>query len=59
MVSSGSKLNIGDYVMKTIGFGAGILKGIVIGIEKDKVIVFTENKVDKWITKFVEVMYEV
>ena len=58
-MSSGSNLNVGDYVMKTIGFGAGILKGIVIGIEKDKVIVFTENKVDKWITKFVEVMYEV
>ena len=59
MVSSGSKLNIGDYVMKTIGFGAGILKGIVIGIEKEKVVVFTENQVDRWYTKFVEVMYEV
>tara|TARA_B100000674_G_C37406086_1_gene718511 strand:- start:213 stop:350 length:138 start_codon:yes stop_codon:yes gene_type:complete len=45
--------------MKTIGFGAGILKGIVIGFEKEKVVVFTENQVDRWYTKFVEVMYEI
>ena len=58
-MSESPELAIGDYVMKIMGYGAGKLTGIVIGIEKEKVVVFTENEIDSWHLRFVRVMYEI
>jgi len=45
--------------MKIMGYGAGKLTGVVVGIEKEKVVVFTENEIDRWHLRFVRVMYEI
>ena len=52
-------MKIGDFVLKVNGYGAGLLMGIVIGFEDGLVVVFTDNEVDRWQEKFVEIIDEI